>query len=74
MRELLRVAMNMKQLHEACAQWARARTNSGNETVAQAQITLDEKGAPIGAEVIFLKKRERKPKAPASEPAGPSTF
>ena len=77
MRELLRVAMSEKQVKEACEQWARTRTNTGESTAAQ--VTFG--GAPevalikeITAEVIFLKKRERKPRANgAPQAADPDT-
>jgi hypothetical protein len=72
MRELLRVSMNVKQVTDACAEWARTRTNTGNGTAAQVLLTFAEGGEPTGAEVIFLKKRERKAKA--SGPANPTTF
>jgi hypothetical protein len=66
MRELLRVAMNERQVREACEDWARSRARTDDTA---AMVTLAVNGAyatqPVSAEVIFTKKRERKPKAQA---------
>jgi hypothetical protein len=73
MRELLRVAMSEKQVKEACEQWARSRTNTGNGTAAQMLLDIAADGV-VTAEVIFLKKRERKPRANgAPQAAEPDT-
>ena len=71
MRELLRVAMNDKQVREACEQWARSRTNTGNETAAQVVVLGNGAASTVvlEVEVIFLKKRERKPKAASTADA-----
>ena len=73
MRELLRVAMNDKHVREACEQWARSRTNTGNGTAAQVSLAIAETG--LSAAVVFLKKRERKPRANgAPQAADPDTL
>ena len=65
MKELLRVAMDEKQIKEACIDWARSRSRIDG---AAARVDILGNGASativLEAEVIFTKKRERKAKEP----------
>ena len=72
MKELLRVAMNERQVKQACEDWARSRARADG---AAAQTTLvSGENQVVAAEVIFLKKRERKVRANgAPQAADPDT-
>jgi hypothetical protein len=65
-KELLRVAMNEKQVQQACEDWARSRSRVDGAG-AYVELTFDPGPSLFAAEVVFSKKRERK----APKVAGP---
>lgn len=66
MKELLRVAMNERQVKQACEDWARSRSRA-DDAAAQVELCADfggtEQVQSLSAEVVFTKRRERKAKA-----------